>query len=582
MLKNIAKIMLVFAVFAFTFSSARPAKAFYLEMPQSLKNLLLSLKNNKTIAQEAPVMNYQPPAGGTYQPPTNMMPPSGDQGNYQGIGPTPGQNMGYQGIGPAPGMPDGQYQGTQGNYNPSPTCKINGVEQSGPCNQSGGQGMQGNYGPQGGQDGQGMQGGQGQGGPSPEQQARQLKDMKRGVMQSERSVKEFDSMIKKVEKAGTVVSDEIKQKLEKLKSIVSGAKNATTMEEMQDVEMNEMGDIMQSLDEFRRDVVEKQQRMEGMKRGMKGMEQGLKMFKSQIAKLTKQKITVPADVAENIAKLEAIITQVKTAKTSEEIDAIDFESLQDLMQNMDESRQKLETLARWPQTLKQIDQQLKQLTRELAKSKSIVDRLAKKGIDLQVQYTAFADAVNKMKSVRDDAVAKMAAGNSEEAFSALEDDFFGQMDDVWQHQRIIMTMSNLGRFTSEFKQGMAQANSMVKNLKRRKMDTSELEASLAQAKEKGQEVLDLLKAGNIDEDTVISALDELENLKQEFEAQVSELTGQGDEMPWEQGPQKFKKVEMSSDMQKFIPQRQETQMQQPPQVETAPMQPQAPMGPSGF
>ena len=62
------------------------------------------------------------------------------------------------------------------------------------------------------------------------------------------------------------------------------------------------------------------------------------------------------------------------------MDAIDFESMQDLMQGLDENRQQLETLARWySQTLKQIDrQQYSVCFRELKRSKSIVNSLAKK------------------------------------------------------------------------------------------------------------------------------------------------------------------------------------------------------------
>lgn len=561
MLKNFAKITLVFALFAFIFM-AKPAKAFYLEVPQVLKDLLLSLRSAKTFAQESTMM--QP---GTYQQPVYQTQPMPTDGTYQ----QPTQPMPY------PDSGSGSYP-TGG-----PTCKIDGVERPGSCDQYNNT----QQGP--------MPGGQYQGpgpddtrtyGPSPEEQkkneARQLQDMKRGIKQSERSVKEFTNMISKVEKAGTVVSDEIKQKIEKLKAIVEGAKNATTMEDMQNVEMSEMGDIMQSLDEFRREVVEKQQRMDGMKRGMKGMEQGLKMFKSQVARLAKSKVTVPADVLENIAKLEAIIAQVKTAKTSEEIDAIDFESMQDLMQNMDESRQKMEQLARWPQTLKDINRQLTQLQREQKRAKSIADRLVKKGMDVQDLYNSFVEAINKLKSVRDSAVEKMAAGDGEGAFDLIESDFFGQMEDVWQHHKVLMMMSNMGQFNAEFKREMAQAQLMINRLKRQKKDTSELEAILQQAKEKGQEIQAMIKSKDFDEETIKDAFEEMENVGQEFDSKMAELTGREEVMPWEKGPQQFRRVEMSPDVQKFIPQRPPTEQ---PQAELEMSQPApmaVPVSPSGF
>ena len=540
-IKNIAKITLVFAVFAFTFSLARPAKAFYLEVPQSVKNLLTMFKPHNVIAQDAGAI--MPPQGTYPQPPTTMQ--NGSQTcNVNG------QEM--------PGSCDQYQQGTQGSYGPDPYQ----------------QGMQSND--------QGMQqGGQGQGGPSPEQQARQLAEMKRNTKQMERPIKEFERMIQKVEKSGVAVSEEVKQNLAKAKAILESAKNASTMEEMQNVDMSEMGDLMQSMDEFRRDVVEKQQRIDGMRRGMRGMEQGLRMFENQVKRLAKSKVTVPTDVTENIAKLKAVIAQVKSAKTSEEIDAIDFESMQDLMQNMDESRQKLEHLSRWPQTLKDINRQLTQLQREQKRAKSIANRLGKKGLDVQDLYNSFVDAVNKLKSVRDSAVEKMAAGDGEGAFELIENDFFGQMEDVWQHFRVLMMMSNMGQFNAEFKREMAKAQLQINRLKRQKKDTSELEAILQQTKERGQEIQNMIKTKDFDEDTIRDAFDEMENIGQEFDSKLAELTGQEEQMPWEKGPQQFRRIEMNKDVQSFIPQRPPTEQAPPAELES-PQPAPVPVSPSSF
>ena len=58
-------------------------------------------------------------------------------------------------------------------------------------------------------------------------------------------------------------------------------------------------------------------------------------------------------------------------------------------------------------------------------------------------------------------------------------------------------------------------------------------------------------------------MDELENIKQEFEAKISELTGQGEALPWEQGPQQFKRVDLPQGFDKFLPSQQGSQSQQP-------------------
>lgn len=497
-----------------SFVAVTPAKAFYLEIPQVLKNLIAALSSNKSSAQE--------------------------EGSYI-----------------APSQPASQ------------TCNVNGVEMPGSCDKY-------NQSPMPPQQTQQYMG------PSPEdqqrqeqeqlkQQQRQMEDMKRNAKQMERQVKEFQRMLDKAQKDGLTIPDEIKQNLEKLKSIIDSVKNATTMEEMQNIDMGEMGNLMQSLEEFRRNVVEANQRMQEMKRNVKNMESGLKMFERQVAALAKKKITIPADVQDNINKVKAIINGIKNAKTWDEMEQLDLESMGDMMNDLNESRQQMEMLARWPQTLKQVNSEITRLERQLKRDKTVVDRLLKKGIDLQGFYVSFQEAINKLKAVRDDAVAKIAAGESQDAFEAIQNDFFSQMEDVWQNDKIIQTMNNLGRFNSEFKQGINQAQQMIKNLKRKKLDTSALESSLAEAKTKGQEVLNMLKSKEIDEESIMAALDELENLRQEFDQSVSELTGQGEDRPWEQGPNQFKSVEMPKSLQQYIPQKVEQQpTQTSPVVEPQP------------
>ncbi|MBI2037951.1 MAG: hypothetical protein HYT15_03445 [Candidatus Magasanikbacteria bacterium] len=524
-MKHFAKIISIFAIFAFTLM-AKPAHAFYLELPQSLKVLFKAVRStqvyaedNTTIAPAPTSPMPPPPPSGSDQ--TYPMPP---QGTMYPQDPNQGQYpMPPQGMMPPSGDQYKQYPGQMPpNYDPSQN--------------------------------QGMMGGQNDG--------RQLEQIKRGMKQMARQVKQFELMIASAEKKGTAVPEEVKQKLSDLKTLLDKIQNATSAEGLEDVDISEVQVLMRYLEDARREIFEKAQQIEGMKRGMKGMETGLKMFERQLAVLSKKGITVPTDITEHVAKLRSVVDKVKNATSFEDVQE-EMESMRDMMETFDEDRQQLEVLARWPQTLKQIDRQLAQLSAALKRAKLTVATLAKKGIDVQSEYTAFEEAVNKLKSVRDDAVAKMKAGNSEEAFSALEDDFFGQMDDVWQYQRVIMTMSNLGRFNSEFKRGMAQANLTIKNLKRKKVDTSELESILAQANEKGVEVLNLLKTKPVDTDMVSDALDDLENIKQEFESKIEDLTGKEDELPWEQGPQQFRRVELPQGFDKFIQPKQPAPTEQP-------------------
>lgn len=456
-----------------------------------------------------------------------------------------------------PSQPEGTQPSGQGE-----TCNVDGKELPGPCSNYN-QGFQGSenqgFGP----------GGEGQpAGPNPQdemqrqQQARQLQDIKRGGRQQERDLKQFEATMQSMEKKGLSISQDIKDKIARARQIIDKINAANSMEEMAattynaetgENQLEELQEIMRSLEETRREVFEGAQRLQDIKRNVKNTEAGIKMFEKQIAKLAKQKIAVPQEIQENISKVKSIIEIIKNAKLWSEVGGDEgMQSFGEVMQDLEDNRQQLEMLARWPQTLKEMNKQLTQLKNELKRGKTIVSRLAKKGIDLAGVYATFESAVARLQSVRDEAIAKIATGNAEEAFDLVEGDFFGQTDDVWQNSKIIQTMNNLGRFSSEFKTGIAMAQKQVKSLKKQGKDVSELESLLDQTKVKGGELLAIMKGGgDVDEETIMGILEELEDLRQLFEAKISEITGEGEDMPWEQGPQQFKRIETNINFDQF-------------------------------
>jgi prefoldin subunit 5/Sec-independent protein translocase protein TatA len=321
--------------------------------------------------------------------------------------------------------------------------------------------------------------------------------------------------------------------------------------------MDEFQQDIQSMEQERREMEETDRQLKDIKRNISGAEQGIKMFEKQLAQLTKQKVTIPAEVTEAMQKAKTTVSTIKKAKTWDEVEAAGLEDLQDVFMSLDEYRQQLEMLSRWPQTVKQAQREVNNLTRELKRAKSVVTRLAKKGIDLSDEYGTMESAVNKLKDVLAQAQAKVKEGTSEsiqEAFELLESEFFGQMDDVWEANRIIQTMSNLGQFTSDFKRAMADAKRQIRDLKRRKIDTSELEEIMAEAQARGNEIIAMLKTKPIDEEAVIDALQGMEDYRGQFEEKVAELLGKEIVLPWKQeGPQPARQsVSGNLDLSKFI------------------------------
>lgn len=438
---------------------------------------------------------------------------------------------------------------------PSPTCRIDGIEQPGSCDQynnqintDGQQPIQNNY------EGKQLMNQENQNVREQQNQEKMLKDMKRGVRQMETMIKQFDTLIIKTEKAGGVIEDAIKEKVEKARELLNKIKNATTVEEMGDDTMEQLNETMQELDEIRRETLEAAQRLTNIKRDIKNMERGVASFEKQLAKLQKQKVVVPQDVQDNLGKIKMIVNTIKNAKTWSEVENAGVEDLGDLFDSLNESREALEMLARWPQTLKQIDKELTNFQRQIKKVKTTIDKLTKQGIDVTENYAQFTADVESLKTVREEAVAKMQAGSATEAFDLLESDFFYKMDDVAENIKIIDVMSNLGKFNSNFKRQLTAAKNTINRLARGGGDVSTLREIYAEAESKGKEIATLMKQKPIDTDTILVAVEELEEINVEFNNN-SEAMGGGSPMPWDQGQQQFKELQVSQNFNSYLPQQ---------------------------
>ena len=405
-----------------------------------------------------------PPAGDFGPPPMMTGPPAGDFGPKPGMtgpppgdfGPPPGGDMGGQPSGPCapntPCGPQGQFGGQQGF----------GGEQGGDQ----GRKFQFNRGSQENQGGQGQQGGFGgeQGGMSEEEQekfqqqqdARMLKDIKRGLTQMSRMLGPMISMIAKMEKTG---------------------------------------------------------------------------------------VSAPQELKDTITKVSNLLTVVKSAKTMDEILAAGFEDLQDWMMTINEGRQLLEMAARWGSTVKQVDTAVKRLQSVLKKDQALAKRVK---LDLSSQIADFEAAVNELVAARDRAKELAKSGDIEGAYNELEENFFNKMEDVMQHDQIIQTVSRLGKFESEFKRRYAQAQREINVLKRRKVDVTEMNALMAQIAEQGNEIKGLIKAQPLDQEAVFAALSSLEDLVQNLEELMDAAQGEKDELPWEQGKDQFRQVDLPS------------------------------------
>lgn len=271
-----------------------------------------------------------------------------------------------------------------------------------------------------------------------------------------------------------------------------------------------------------------------MQSGMKGIENGVKSIQNLSARLQKQRLPIPEGLAEKITQINATVAAVKKAKTFEDAQNAGLEELQSLMQDLNDDRMVLEQLSKWPQTLRQADRTVKNFTSIVKKNKSVAARLLKSGFDISDLTINFETAVADLKNSRDKA-AELIKTDPEAAYMELEDNFFSQIDDLMQGNQTIQELANLSRFSASFKRSIAEANATIKRLKAKKVDTADLEQTLAAVKEKGNEISSLMKAKPIETDAVIAAFEDLEGFRQDFQAKVGELVGDNDVMPWDGG-----------------------------------------------
>ncbi len=536
------KLLILTLAMVFVLGTALPAQAFYIEVPQILKDAITALKSSQTMAQESPTIAPVPsPTSNTIF--CNAL---GRQTTMEECNTASGQQSGgtsifcnilgrqttkdecdasqqTQGINTQPQPSQQQYQPQQNNDQP--------MMDKPPQNN---QPM--------------MNDKQGAG-----DNDRYLKDMQRGAKQMERSLKQFDALLHSTEKAGGTVKAEIKEQAEQLRAMLGKIKTVQSPEDLQDFDMGEANLISQELEQYRREAQEQVQRLRQVKQQIRNAEQAVKSFEKQIAKA---KSCISAEVTAKMKTLKTTITTVKNAKTWDEVEAAGLDDMGDMFDDINNSREQLEICARWPQILKQTDKQLKDLGKQLTKNKTLVARLSAKGIDLSVAYNAFEAGVAKMKSAREEAVAKMQSGDAQGAIDLLQDDIFDQMEDVMLNQQTIQIMSNLGTFNSQFKRGLTDAQKQINSLKKKKIDTTELVAILNETKTMGAEILALIKRPGDDQDTIMTGMEDLQDLRMEFSDKIAELTGEeGGGMNEILGPSQFKTMQMPSGLNKYMNQQ---------------------------
>lgn len=386
--------------------------------------------------------------------------------------------------------------------------------------------------------------------PNPTDDQKNLGAFKKGANQMNGMLNNFQKQMQGVQKGK--FPSQMQDQMQQAKGLINKIKDAKSTSDLGDNTVDQLQDVMGELQDNGQKMMMDTQRLNGMKKEIGNLEKNITNFQKQIDKLSKQGISAPGDVTENLNQIKTIIDAVKNAQTMNDAQNAGMENMGDLMSNLNDSRQQLEMLSRWTQTSKQLDKELKNFDRMLGKDKSLVDKLSKQGVDLGDTFQKLSDGLTQLKSTRDQAAEKIKSGDAEGAYDLLESDFFDKTDDLREQQSVFDTLSNLGRFNTNFKRETASAKKMIASLGKQGQDVTDLNNQLTEIIQKGNELSDALKAKPIDIEAISSQLEDLSSLRQDFQNALQELSPDNSPKPWEQGQNQFQNLKLSPNFNNLL------------------------------
>ena len=267
-----------------------------------------------------------------------------------------------------------------------------------------------------------------------EQQKRQdeqrLKQMKQNVKQISRMITQFDKQLTRFRKKVSIEPPaEILETLGKLKSIVASVTNAQLMDEIEDVDMGDIGDLMQDLNEKMRDLEQLSRVPEMFKKVDREIAKLDKTFIQDVARLKRTGV----EAGELLSNMSAAITAIKDGRNhaGEAFKGGDAQEVMDTLQtNVFEKMDELRQLRGVVDAVTGFTRYAKQIAAEIKKNDAMIRQLKAKKLDVEELQTL----QNEIKS------------NFEEVKAAIKN--------VTDPDSMIASFEEFGQKMSEFRDGV--------------------------------------------------------------------------------------------------------------------------------
>lgn len=247
-----------------------------------------------------------------------------------------------------------------------------------------------------------------------------------------------------------------------------------------------------------------ERRFKDMKRGLGQFIRGSQMMKKSVAKtktaINKCGVNIPEELSNALSSIDDLVKKINEAKTADELDEV-VGNIEEVGSVMQDWGPRMGDLHRLCQMLKQADRDFKQVDRSFARYQ------AKKNskIDISEILAEYKTNIDNMRQALVQA-RELAKTDADEALSKIEDDFYGNMDNVRNSEQAINMALNINKGLRDAGAEIKKIDRDIKNLKRKKIDTAQLEELAAGFKAQVEEIKNMVK-GKFDVDELVDKVE---------------------------------------------------------------------------
>ena len=272
----------------------------------------------------------------------------------------------------------------------------------------------------------------------------------------------------------------------------------------------------------KRQEQQQSQMLKNTQRGLVQAQKNITNMEKRILAIQKKGGVISQDLTNAFQQAKSLITKGQTATTMDEFQSAGLEDMQDIMETINDGMQKAEMSTQFPAMLKQASKIIAQQKKSLASAQK---RSSSLKIDLSSLITKWQTAIDGVSQSITQAQQDFQASNIEDAVTALKDNVFDVSQDMHTYQQTFDMVSNSQKMLTNATKELVSIEKRIAALKKQGKDTGDAESVLADSKSKIQIVKDSITKPDIDPDTLMEAIQNIQDSKDELYSAMYDLTG---------------------------------------------------------